>query len=347
MPISREEFNKAIANLEKKGSDINIEHVFNKFKNSSPEDLEKLLRLCADTENGRGDKKKMLKLKTKPYLEYGNYVVDQNNVIYLSARTSDPFFVVLFERRSIDNIHTDALVPFDVNGAVQAFLSTQQYEVIYEELLVGAVVKVSIPEWCIAALLISVEFVDNLMQRLLCENKDELVVIPVSDTVMFATKSSSFLGCCYIGDVCDPLAANENFPNYLTSRPLAVETIVRGMPVEESIAQGLSAVRWKLYSRYGDDAFGAVIIATDGKLQFTVPTSEASADAIMQLYSSGSRPLVVPLVVGRWGNCYRCLKFGHLRVCSRCKQAYYCNRDCQRLDWNTHRPKCNSRAHQG
>ncbi len=72
---------------------------------------------------------------------------------------------------------------------------------------------------------------------------------------MFATKLSSFRGCCYLGDVCDPVAANEIFPN----RPLALEKIVCERCDSEIINLAVpicSALeRWKLYSRHGDDAF--------------------------------------------------------------------------------------------
>ena len=28
--------------------------------------------------------------------------------------------------------------------------------------------------------------------------------------------------------------------------------------------------------------------------------------------------------------------------CSRCKKVYYCNRDCQKLDWKSHKLECNT-----
>ncbi|KAF2848660.1 hypothetical protein T440DRAFT_400759, partial [Plenodomus tracheiphilus IPT5] len=34
------------------------------------------------------------------------------------------------------------------------------------------------------------------------------------------------------------------------------------------------------------------------------------------------------------------------RRCSRCKSAYYCDRNCQKSDWKTHRNACEPIAHQ-
>lgn len=40
-------------------------------------------------------------------------------------------------------------------------------------------------------------------------------------------------------------------------------------------------------------------------------------------------------------NCHFCLKpaTSNLR-CSRCKNAYYCNQNCQKADWKTHKTYC-------
>ena len=92
-------------------------------------------------------------------------------------------------------------------------------------------------------------------------------------------------------------------------------------------------------------SFSTLVIAADGKLQYIVPRSEKSADEIMQLCNIGRCPLVIPIVIDRWVNCFHCLTFGYLlSVFSGCNQAHYCNsRDCQRLDWKTHRPKCHGK----
>ena len=59
-------------------------------------------------------------------------------------------------------------------------------------------------------------------------------------------------------------------------------------------------------------SFSTLVIAADEKLRYTVPRSEKSADEIMQLCNIGRHPLVIPLDIDRWVNCFHCLTFGYL-----------------------------------
>lgn len=44
-------------------------------------------------------------------------------------------------------------------------------------------------------------------------------------------------------------------------------------------------------------------------------------------------------------NCSHCKKAGfELKRCTRCKSIWYCNRDCQKADWKTHKKTCASNA---
>lgn len=38
--------------------------------------------------------------------------------------------------------------------------------------------------------------------------------------------------------------------------------------------------------------------------------------------------------------CNVCSKIDNLKMCSRCKKVSYCNEECQRKDWNTHKNDC-------
>lgn len=39
--------------------------------------------------------------------------------------------------------------------------------------------------------------------------------------------------------------------------------------------------------------------------------------------------------------CAKCQKTGvNLSRCSRCKDTFYCSRDCQKEDWSSHKVKC-------
>ena len=72
-------------------------------------------------------------------------------------------------------------------------------------------------------------------------------------------------------------------------------------------------------------------------------------------FPAGSTPLsvaqsqghadVVRVLNGELHYCYaaKCTKPGH-RGCTRCKQAWYCERKCQLRDWPTHKLVCGSTA---
>ena len=44
--------------------------------------------------------------------------------------------------------------------------------------------------------------------------------------------------------------------------------------------------------------------------------------------------------------CVRCYKEGEkLMTCAKCRQATYCNRECQRMDWERHKTVCRHAGH--
>jgi hypothetical protein len=65
--------------------------------------------------------------------------------------------------------------------------------------------------------------VEYLSKQLSCEPKDELVVVPFCDSYIYATKSSSFLGCCILGDIC---GIPEQPDGYITKRPYCIDKII-------------------------------------------------------------------------------------------------------------------------
>ncbi len=40
-------------------------------------------------------------------------------------------------------------------------------------------------------------------------------------------------------------------------------------------------------------------------------------------------------------NCDQCGKANAKSQCSRCKKAYYCGKECQKLAWKDHKKTCN------
>lgn len=38
--------------------------------------------------------------------------------------------------------------------------------------------------------------------------------------------------------------------------------------------------------------------------------------------------------------CYTCLKNGEVKLCGRCRHAFYCSKICQRKHWTKHKPNC-------
>ena len=38
--------------------------------------------------------------------------------------------------------------------------------------------------------------------------------------------------------------------------------------------------------------------------------------------------------------CVQCSAFGCPNRCSRCKQVWYCSRECQKAHWKVHKPDC-------
>eukprot|EP00798_Chlamydomonas_sp_ICE-L_P030414 gene30414-35419_t len=187
--------------------------------------------------------------------------------------------------------------------------------------------------------------VDTLRQRLSCAAKDHLVVVPFATNVVFATRSSSPIGCCMMGDYADELNAAKDQADYLTSVPFRVAKIDRSRPVAELVAMGLAPVTWEFYPYWGDKP-SIASIGSDGKVQFSVPGSEKQADEFMADVTAGRLSKVVPLAdddrVKRTGSCSRCFKPGKFPKCSGCKLVSYCSRDCQKGDWKLHKLKCKS-----
>jgi hypothetical protein len=80
-------------------------------------------------------------------------------------------------------------------------------------------------------------FIDTISAKIRCESKDELIVVPFSKEVIMATKSSSYLGCCLLGDYADATDALE-VADHNTSRPYRIHTIHRQSSLDSLLSTG-------------------------------------------------------------------------------------------------------------
>ncbi|KAK3259458.1 hypothetical protein CYMTET_31546 [Cymbomonas tetramitiformis] len=186
-----------------------------------------------------------------------------------------------------------------------------------------------------------VAFIDELTSRLECEEKDELIVIPFSENVLFATKSSSPIGCCMLGD----FAGDQQKSDWITSVPYRVRTIDRSAPDSQLLTAGKLPVLWEYYPFWGKEPmFG--VAGSDGKVRFPIPGTSAQADSFVQKLAAGQTPTVLSVTMrgsdgADIGNCGGCLQFGmHIKRCGRCHTVSYCSRECQKAHFRLHKQQC-------
>ena len=94
-------------------------------------------------------------------------------------------------------------------------------------------------------------FVDELRKGLSCQPIDELVVVPLSSHTCYATKSSSPMGCCMLGDYADGLSAHQ--PDHMSCVPFRVLSIDRSASETELLKAGKLPVTWEQYPYWGQE----------------------------------------------------------------------------------------------
>eukprot|EP00808_Paulinella_micropora_P005605 g79538.t1 len=80
----------------------------------------------------------------------------------------------------------------------------------------------AVQDGLVASRLLLPDFLAALRSKLQCKPIDELVVIPLAKNRVLATKASSALGCCQLGDIADalnPTAPERSRPDYITCIP--------------------------------------------------------------------------------------------------------------------------------
>ena len=190
--------------------------------------------------------------------------------------------------------------------------------------------------------LILPSFVHWLQDTLKCEAKDELIVVPFCKDALYATKSSSFLGCCMLGDYCDALGAHEEIADWNTSVPYRIKSMDRSTPEMDLIAKGVFPVVWEYYPLWG--GMPLVGLAQHGRVRFPVPGSTQQADEFLAKRRAGAKVCVLATAVDDGhslvGVCACCFQSQKLSRCSSCALVAYCSRDCQKQHWALHKHQC-------
>jgi serine/threonine-protein phosphatase 6 regulatory ankyrin repeat subunit B len=67
--------------------------------------------------------------------------------------------------------------------------------------------------------------------------------------------------------------------------------------------------------------------------------SECGTAAMMARHAAQSDESMLPFAEWLDRECEYCGKWGHYR-CDGCEQVYYCDKECQKMDWRDHKPDC-------
>lgn len=325
MEISYSEFQDIWAECNVDGTcSANLPQIYSKFKHLKSEVVrEAVLKLKTNmVEKNEIQTYAVIKLKPKSYFQH---LENDNSFMKLpSFDISGSVIIANYDRETqfvgedgttliADKRKTQITKENFDHKAVEAITNFLD-DPFTSELIIDTVLKVSgisLLKATTASRLINPAFVEYLSKQLSCELKDELVVVPFSDDIIYATKSSSFLGCCYLGDVCDISDPLRKSDTYITSIPYCIHEIVDFGTYQ--------LVKWNYYPMYGVDAFQPRLISADGKLRFSVPLSEIAADDVVRRYQGGEHPTVMPIQIRDsatkvTGNCQYCLQFT-IRLC--------------------------------
>eukprot|EP00798_Chlamydomonas_sp_ICE-L_P019833 gene19833-26523_t len=265
---------------------------YKKMKAATQDELERYLDTYSYT---MGETKEILVPKLRP-AEYVLGLISSHPGIPLSLASTLPFdfarsYCFLPFRRTMTPlssgqfIHTDAM-KFQLDGGKEESVSMMAdlaFDLKHGELLIVR----SKGDELVTSCLVLPSFVDMLRQRLSCAAKYHLVVVPFATNVVFATRSSSPIGCCMMGDYADALNAAEDQADCLTSVPFRVAKIDQSRPVAELVAMGRAPVTWELYPFWGDKP-SIASVGSDGKVQFSVPGSEKQEDEFSGRREGGS-----------------------------------------------------------
>lgn len=182
-------------------------------------------------------------------------------------------------------------------------------------------------------------FIQKLKETLNIAENDQLIIVPYARNILYATKSSSFLGCCMLGDFADASDAHKSTPEWISSLPYTIKTINTSEPEFDLIKKGIIPIQWTIYEFFGKDPGLGVEI--NDKIYFHVPGSSLQAQAFLEkIKVSQGKPLIYIIKVSSLKFCATCYKENVHLKCGNCFNVYFCSKECQVSNWKFHKLIC-------
>jgi hypothetical protein len=360
MPLSFEEFRNIWRSQIGAGQPAKYD-TYKKFKHLSASDCETAIKQLICEKRDESETTLTPKIKQREYLE--QMPVGKLRLSALALDRAESLHIVVFERQSAkagtETVYRDSLRLeknetsgrlVTANDIIKAYTACQwnaNDDSIFN-LIQGELLQV-FSTGSIASLMVIPSFVESMRRKLRCEAKDDLVAVPFTSDMIYATKSSSPLGCCMLGDFCDALGATRNIADYITSVPYRLASVDKSQSVEALLSQNKPPCLWEYYPYWGQKP-NLSIASSDGKVRFPIPGSAAQADEFLVELQAGKQPTVVLAVVDDettnsfFGNCAQCFQVDKLKKCSRCNLIPYCSKECQRKHWKLHKLQCKHAA---
>lgn len=191
------------------------------------------------------------------------------------------------------------------------------------------VIQVDSLDMCLLGRLALPSFVDELHKKLNISSQEELIVIPFSESVLYATRSGTPLGCCMLGDFADAFNTVHNTPSWCTSAPYRVRSVDRTSPELELVGRGIVPVLWEVYPFWGQEPTSALVM-DDRLVRFPIPHSTEQANAFLDKLGNGFQPSAVEIKrhstdKGSVGPCAACFSWDCILEPCACGQVAYCD----------------------
>ena len=180
-------------------------------------------------------------------------------------------------------------------------------------------------------------FISKLKEELKMADVDQLIVVPYTRNILYATKSSSPIGCCMLGDFSDVIDAANSTPEWISSLPYTINSINTSEPELELLKKGIVPIEWKLYEFFGKEPL--IGIERKKKICFPVPGSTIQAKSFLEKIKISKDLIKVLKIESTF--CSGCYKENDVFMrCGKCLNVYYCSKECQVKHWEFHKLIC-------